>query len=199
MKKRLVSLCLFALLCTLAAASLSTPTYAMRSFGEDCKSCHKSGITVSTNATGVVRIPVNGSFCVQVNASGGSSDQMTLLWSNVSHNAYFSFKPSAVEDNKPEDGLAAGGSVGALFKVSAPRLKGNYTLTVYSASSKGKGGSAEVKVVVGSGGEAPKNPPSSNSQGAMIELLTTVAPNVLIGIAAVGAVLTVVSWRRIPG
>jgi len=118
---------------------------------------------------------------------------MMLEWSNVSHNRYFTFTPKEVEDNAPEDVQSDGGTIRALFKIATPNIEGDYVIRVYGASAEGRGGFTEVKVKVGAGGEVPKTSPE-----IAMELLSTVAPQVLAGVAMVGIVLHVVAWRRIP-
>lgn len=193
-KRWLGAFCVLALLATVMFASLSTPSYAMPTFGEDCRSCHQSGIAVSTNATGVVHIGKNATFWLEVSATGGTSRGMMLVWSKVAHNTYFTFTPKEVEDNSLNDRQSDGGKITALFKISAPALEGDYIISTYAASADGKGGFVEVKVAVGAGGEIPKS---------LLEIvmgwLTTVVTKVLAGVAILGIVLYVVVWRRIPG
>jgi hypothetical protein len=184
-------------LISVTLANFSTPSYAETSFGEDCQTCHQSGIIVLTNATHVVQIETNSSFYLEVSASGGEPDQMTVVWSNVSHNAYFSFNPKEVEDNRSHDSQSEGGNITALFEVSAPSLEGNFTLRTYAASAQGRGGFVEVDVTVGAGGEIPETPKTPLE--IMIEWLTVPIPYALGGVAMLGIILYLVVWRRIPG
>jgi hypothetical protein len=175
-------------------ASLIMPSYAITSFGEDCLPCHQSGITVSTNATGTIQVEINDSFWLEVSASGGVPRDMAVIWSNVSHNTYFSFAPTEVEDNRLNDNQLDTGKISALFKISAPNVEGNYAIKTYAASAQGRGGFVEVKVTVGAGGEIPRAPLE-----IILELLSTVVPLTFSGIAILLIALRVIAWRRIPG
>jgi hypothetical protein len=178
-------------------ANFSTLSYASTSAGENCQTCHQSGIAVLTNATDVVQIEINASFYLKISASGGEPRQMMVVWSNVSHNTYFSFNPKEVEDNRFPDSQPEGGNITALFEISAPSLEGNYTLRTYAASSEGRGGFAEVDVTVGAGGVIPEIPKTPFE--IMLEWFTVPIPNVLGGVAILGIALYIVTWRRIPG
>ena len=178
-------------------ANFSATSYAETSFGEDCQTCHRFGITVLTNATNVVQIEANASFWLEVSASGGEPNKMMVIWSNVSHNPYFSFTPREVEDNRSPDSQQDGGNITALFEISAPSIEGNYTLRTYAASAEGRGGFAEIDVTVGAGGEIPEIPKTPLE--IMIEWLTIPIPNALGGIGILGIVLYIVVWRRMPG
>jgi hypothetical protein len=178
-------------------ANFTTTSYAETSFGEECQTCHRSGITVLTNATNVVQIETNASFYLEVSASGGEPDKMMVIWSNVSHNEYFSFNPKEVEDNKSHDSQSKGGNITTIFEISAPSLEGNYTLRTYAASAEGRGGFAEVDVTVGAGGEIPEIPKTLLE--IMIEWLKVPIPTALGGVGILGIVLYIVVWRRIPG
>jgi hypothetical protein len=172
------------------------PAHASTSFGEDCLPCHLSGIAVSTNTTGPIQVEANGSFWLEVNAGGGVAREMTVIWSNVSHNPYFSFTPREVEDNRVPDSQQEGGNITALFEISAPSLEGNYTLRTYAASSEGRGGFAEVDVTVGEGGEIPEIPKTPLE--VILELSSKVVPLAFSGIAMLGVAIRVFSWRKIP-
>ena len=178
-------------------ANLGTPSYATTSFGEECQTCHKSGMTVLTNATNVVQTESNASFYIEVSASGGEPNKMMVIWSNVSHNTFFTFTPREVEDNRLHDGQSKGGNITTIFEISAPSLEGNYTLRTYAASTEGKGGSAEIDVTVGAGGEIPEIPKTPLE--IMIEWLTVPVPHALGGVAILGIALYIVVWRRLPG
>jgi hypothetical protein len=122
---------------------------------------------------------------------------MMLVWSNVSHNTYFSFNPKEVEDNRSHDDQSEGGNITTLFEISAPSLEGNYTLRTYAASVEGKGGFAEIDVTVGAGGEIPDIPKTPLE--IIIEWLTVPIPTALGGVAMLGIILYIVIWKRIPG
>ena len=173
--------------------SFSPPVYALPSFGEDCLSCHQSGITVSTNATGTIQVEKNDSFWLEVSASGGVPLDMLVIWSNVSHNTYFSFTPREVEDNLLNDNQLDTGTISAVFKISAPNVEGNYTLKTYAASAQGRGGLGEVKVTVGAGGEIPRAPLE-----ILLESLSTFVPLAFSGITILGITIRVIAWRKIP-
>ena len=178
-------------------ANFGAPSYATTSFGEECQTCHKSGITVLTNATNVVQIESNASFYLEISASGGEPNKMMVIWSNVSHNTFFTFKPREVEDNRSHDDQSKGGNINTIFEISAPSLEGNYTLRTYAASTEGKGGFAEIDVTVGAGGEIPEIPKTPLE--IMVEWLTVPIPSVLGGAARLGIILYIAVWRRIPG
>jgi hypothetical protein len=185
---------MFAFLTAITFTRPITLSYASMSFGDDCLSCHKSGITVTTNATQVVQIETNASFWLQVNASGGTPLDTLLLWSEVSHNTHFSFTPNEVKDNSITDKEAESGRIATLYKITAPDLEGNYTVKIYAASSEVRGGVAEVHITVGAGGEIPRT-----FFEIVMEVLTTFAPIALSSITIIGIVLYIAAWQRIPG
>ena len=189
-------LSLFVLSTTLASADLIRPSHASTSFGEDCLPCHQSGITVSTNTTGTIQVEANGSFWLEVSASGGVPREMTVIWSNVSHNPYFTFTPREVEDNRVPDSQQDGGNITALFEISASSLEGNFTLKTYAASAEGRGGFAEIDVTVGVGGEIPDIPKTPLE--TILELSSKVVPLAFSGITMLGIAIRVFAWRKIP-
>jgi hypothetical protein len=173
--------------------SLYAPSYASPSFGEDCQSCHTSGITLSSNATEVVNVEPNTSFSLEVNADGGTPENMMIVWSNVSHNSYFTFIPSEVEDNDPNDEQSNGGNIVALFNMLSPSVEGDFTIKTYAASSEGKGGFLEIEVTVGAGGVIAK--PLIE---IVMEYIRTMTPIILGGLTIFGIVLYIVAFRRTP-
>lgn len=178
-------------------ASFALPSHARSSFGEDCYSCHKAGIAVLSNATETVQVEVNTLFLLEISASGGESGHMEVVWSNVSHNAFFTFKPKEVEDNRVHDANSEGGKITALFEITAPAVEGTYALRMYAASSNGRGGFADVDVTVGAGGEVPEIPKSALE--IIMEWIMGPLPYVLGGAAVLGMVLYVFSWSRLSG
>ena len=193
---RLCVFSLFVLSTTLVFANFIVPSYASTSFGEDCLPCHQSGITVSTNTTGTIQVEANASFWLEVSASGGVPREMIVIWSNVSHNPYFSFTPREVEDNRVPDSQQDGGNITAIFQISAPSIEGNYTLRTYAASAEGRGGLAEIDVTVGAGGEIPEIPKTPLE--IILELSSKVVPLAFSGITILGIAIRVFSWRKIP-
>ena len=193
--KRWLSIVFILTLLTLnIVTSLYAPSYASPSFGEDCQTCHSSGITISTNATTAVQIEPNSSFWLEVDATGGNPEEMMIVWSNVSHNPHFTFNPSEVEDNDPNDIQSDGGKISVLFKISSPSTDGNYILRTFAASSGGSGGFIDVDVTVGVGGVIAK---------PLFEIvmgwISTVTPIILGGLAIFGILLYLIAFRRTPG
>jgi hypothetical protein len=187
---------LFLLSTTLVFANFIVPSYASTSFGEDCLPCHQSGIIVSTNATGIIQVETNGSFWLEVSASGGVPREMTVIWSNVSYNPYFSFTPREVEDNRSPDSQQEDGNITAFFEISAPSIEGNFTLKTYAASAEGRGGFVDVDVMVGVGGEIPEIPKTPLE--IILELSSKVVPLAFSGITMLGIAIRVFAWRKVP-
>jgi hypothetical protein len=181
------------ILSVLSFSPLST-SRALTSFGDDCLSCHtSSGLVVSPNVTSIVVQP-NDSFWIEVTAVGGDRD-MLLVWSNVSHNGFFSFSPNEVEDNDVYDEQSEEGTITTRVMITAPQNDGNYTLTPNAATSGAKGGSANIEVQVGTGGEIIV---SLTLFELVMGLFTTTVPIILILLAVLGVALYVITWRQMP-
>jgi hypothetical protein len=169
------------------------PTQALKTYGDNCISCHQSGgINISTNASSV-QVDPNTSFWLEINSEGGESGNMIVLWSNVSHNSFFSFSPSEVKDNDIHDIDNEGGKITVPFKIVAPNQEGNFIIRTFSTSSGGRGGFTDIDVSVGAGGLIIV---PITLQELIWGLITTVAPTVLIFLGIFGSVLYFVNWKK---
>ncbi len=191
-KSWLSALCVFALLVAVIYSSLSVPSFASISFGENCLPCHSSGITISTNASETLQVEPEDTFWLEVDARGGDPS-LIMVWSNVSHNVYFTFMPSTVEDNDPNDTQLDAGMISGLFQIIAPEIAGKFTIRTFAASTGGKGGFMDIEVTVGVGGVIAK--PLFE---LVMEWITILGPLILGGIALIGMLVYSVTWRRIP-
>lgn len=145
-----------------------------------------------TNATEAIALEINDSFWLEVTASGGARRDTQLVWSNVSHNAYFTFMPYEVTDNSPKDLNSENGVIRALFEITAPNEEGNYIIRTFAASSQGAGGFVDVEVVVGAGGEIQRDPFE-----VFMEVSDTAIPVALGSITMLGIILHTVKWSKI--
>ncbi len=125
---------------------------------------------------------------------GGVPRDTMLVWSNVSHNSQFNIQPREVEDNDRNDQQTDSGSITTIFEITAPDIEGNYAIKPYAASAQSLGGSAQIEVIVGAGGEIP-----TPLIDVILGVLTTIVPQALIGISIILVVLYFVSWRRVRG
>lgn len=154
-KKRLI---VFGILLTFSLLLILTaPLYARPEFGDDCLSCHTGGgITLTSNITDTVEVYTSSSFEAQVDAEG-DTEELTIIWSAVASNPSFSFTPSAVTDNDPNDDDPTENEVKGIFEITAPSIQGEYTIQVFAAGSEGKGGTLTFHVTVTTGGPPTKN------------------------------------------
>ncbi len=191
-KSWLSALCVFALLVTVIFSSLSVPSFASISFGENCLPCHSSGITISTNASETLQVEPEDTFWLEVDARGGDPS-LIMVWSNVSHNVYFTFMPRNVEDNDPNDTQLDAGTISGLFQIIAPETAGNFTIRTFAASAGGEGGFMDIEVTVGVGGVIAR--PLFE---LVMDWITILSPLILGGIALIGMLVYSVMWKRIP-
>jgi hypothetical protein len=176
-----------------AAMSFIKPTYAKKTYGDDCLSCHQSGgISVSSNVSSI-QVDPSHSFGLEINSEGGESDNMLMIWTDVSHNSFFSFSPSEVDDDDVNDVQNEGGEITGHFKVVAPNQEGNYIIRTFSISSNGRGGFADITVTVGTGGSVIVPITLQEIIGGFI---TTVVPTILIFLSIFGAVLHFINWKK---
>ncbi len=154
-KKRLI---VFGILLTISLSLILTvPLYARPEFGDDCLSCHTGGgITLTSNITDAVEVYSSSSFEAQVDAEG-DTEELTIIWSAVASNPSFSFTPSAVTDNDPNDDDPTENEVKGIFEIKAPSIQGEYTIQIFAAGSEGKGGTLTFHVTVTTEGSSTKN------------------------------------------
>jgi hypothetical protein len=173
--------------------SFIKPTYAKKTYGFDCLSCHQSGgIDVSSNVSSI-QVNPNDSFWLEINSEGGESGNMIMIWSNVSHNSFFSFNPSEVNDGGINDVKNEGGQITGHFKVVAPNQEGNYTIRTFSTSSNGRGGFADIAVSVGAGGSVIV---PITLQEVIWGFIITTVPTILIFLSIFGIVLHLINWKK---
>jgi hypothetical protein len=173
--------------------SFIKPTYAKKTYGFDCLSCHQSGgIDISSNVSSI-QVDPNDSFWLEINSEGGESGNMIMIWSNVSHNSFFSFNPSEVNDDGINDVQIEGGQVTGNFKVVAPNQEGNYIIRAFSTSSSGRGGSVDIAVSVGTGGSVIV---PITLQQVIWGFITTAVPTILIFLSVFGIVLYLINWKK---
>ena len=135
---------------------LTTPLYANPSRDDNCLSCHSSnGITVNSNVAGALKVNASSFFEIQVTAEG-NAESLTIKWPS-SLNPSFTFIPSTIADNGPNDRDPATNKVNATFKVNTPVNSGNYTIRVFAADSAFNGASLsfQVKVTKAAGSIGP--------------------------------------------
>ncbi len=126
---------------------LTLPLYATPSRDDNCLSCHTgNGITINSNVTGTINANASSSFQIQVTAQG-NGQSLTVKWPS-SLNPSFTFQPSMVTDNGPNDHDSAAGKVNATFKVNAPASAGDYSTRVFAADSAFNGASLSFQVKV---------------------------------------------------
>ncbi len=126
---------------------LTAPLYASPSRNDDCLSCHTgSGITINSNATGTLRVNASSFFNIQVIAEG-NGESLSIKWPS-SLNQYFTFLPSTVADNGPDDRNPAANQVNATFRVNAPVSSGDYSIRVFAADASFNGASLSFQVQV---------------------------------------------------
>jgi PKD repeat protein len=126
---------------------LSAPLYASPSRDDDCLSCHTgNGITINSNATGSLKANASSFFNIQVIAEG-NGESLTIKWPS-SLNPSFTFLPSTVADNGPNDGNPAANKVNATFKVNTPFNSGEYSIRVLAADATFNGASLSFQVHV---------------------------------------------------
>ena len=173
--------------------SFIKPTYAKKTYGYDCLSCHQSGgIDVSSNVSSI-QVNPSQSFGLEIHSEGGESGNMIVIWSNVSHNSFFSFNPSEVNDGGINDVQNEGGQITGHFKVVAPNQEGNYTIRTFSTSSNGRGGFADIAVSVGIGGSVIV---PITLQEVIWGFITTAVPTILIFLSIFGIVLHLINWKK---
>jgi hypothetical protein len=176
-----------------ATISFIRPTFALKTYGDNCLSCHQSGgISISSNVSSI-QVDPNESFWVEIDSEGGEPGNMIVIWSDVSHNSFFSFSPSEVDDNDINDVQNDGGQITGSFKVVAPNQEGNYIIRTFSTSSSGRGGFVDIAVLVGTGGSVIV---PITLQEMVWGLFTTAVPTILIFLSVFGAVLHLVNWRK---
>lgn len=126
---------------------LTVPLYASPSRDDDCLSCHTgNGITISSNATGTLKANASSFLNIQV-AAEGNGESLTIKWPS-SLNPSFTFLPSTVADNGPNDRDPAANKVNATFKVNTPISSGEYSIRVLAADAAFNGASFSFQVQV---------------------------------------------------
>ena len=176
-----------------ATITFIKPTYAKKTFGDNCLSCHQSGgINVFSNVSSI-QVDPSHSFGLEINSEGGESGNMLMIWTDVSHNSFFSFSPSEVNDDDINDVQNEGGQITGRFKVVAPNQEGSYIIRTFSTSSNGRGGFADIAVSVGTGGSVIVPITLQEIIGGFI---TTVVPTILIFLSIFGAVLHFINWKK---
>ena len=176
-----------------ATMSFIKPTYAKKTYGYDCLSCHQSGgIDVSSNVTSI-QVDPNDSFGLEINSEGGESGNMIMIWSDVSHNSFFSFSLTEVNDDDVNDIQLEGGEITGHFQVVAPNQEGSYIIRTFSTSSNGRGGFADIAVSVGTGGSVIV---PITLQQVIWGFITTAIPTILIFLSIFGIVLRLINWKK---
>lgn len=126
---------------------LMTPLYANPSRDDNCLSCHSgSGITINSNVAETLKVNASSFFEIQVTAEG-NAQSLTIKWPS-SLNPSFTFIPSTVADNGPNDRDPATNKVNATFKVNTSVNSGDYTIRVFAADSAFNGASLSFQVTV---------------------------------------------------
>ncbi len=173
--------------------SFIKPTYAKKTYGYDCLSCHQSGgIDVSSNVSSI-QVDPSQSFGLEINSEGGESGNMIMIWSDISHNSFFSISPSEIDDDDINDAQKEGGQITGHFNVVAPNQEGNYIIRTFSTSSNGRGGFTDIAVSVGTGGSVVV---PITLQQVIWGFITTAVPTILIFLSIFGIVLRLINWRK---
>lgn len=117
---------------------LTAPLYATPDREDDCLSCHNhspSAITINSNVTGIMNVNSSTTFEVQITAVTAEANKQNLVikWPSSLNPSSFTFLPSMVADNGPNDLDPADNKVNATFQIYTPVNPGDYEIQVFAA------------------------------------------------------------------